>query len=51
VTAYKWFTLAVAGGSKMDGRHFLKDKMTPEEIETAGREAQEWIIAHSVPQQ
>jgi TPR repeat protein len=51
VTAYKWFTVAVAGGNHLDGRNFLKNKMTPEEIATAERQAQEWIQAHSASQQ
>ena len=49
VTAYKWFTVAVAGGSKVDGRNFLKDKMSPEEISAAEQQARQWIQTHPVP--
>ncbi len=50
VTAYKWFTLAVAGGNQVDGRNFLNPKMTSKEIAEAKRQAKEWTATHAAPQ-
>jgi uncharacterized protein len=48
VTAYKWFTLAVSGGNQVDGRNFLKAKLTPEQIADAEKQAQAWRDKHPV---
>jgi TPR repeat protein len=47
VAAYKWFTLAVAGGNQVDGRNFLGPKMAPEEIGEAKKQAEEWTRNHT----
>ena len=50
LTAYKWFTLAAAGGNQVDGRNFLNPKMTSEEIAEAKKQAEEWTAKHSALQ-
>jgi len=47
VIAYKWFTLAVASGNQVDGRNFLKPKMTPKEIAEGSKEADAWTRDHT----
>lgn len=46
VVAYKWFTLAVSGGNQIDGRTFVKPKMTAEQIADAQQQADEWLSKH-----
>jgi TPR repeat protein len=51
VAAYKWFTLSVATGGQVDGRNFLKAKMTAEQIAAAEKEAAEWTKTHHPQEQ
>jgi TPR repeat protein len=46
VTAYKWFALAVYGGNQIDGRNFLKSKLTAEQIANADKQAAQWRDTH-----
>jgi len=51
VSAYKWFTLAVLGGNQVDGRNFLKPKLTPAQIADTEKQAAEWRQNHAATAQ